>query len=59
MKKNIIYTLGLSLALVACDSYLDLEPKGSSVLNTTGDYLGLIENTGGFPFDSVRRSHFQ
>ena len=52
MKKNIIYTLGLSLALVACDSYLDLEPKGSSVLNTTGDYLGLIENTGGFPFDS-------
>lgn len=33
-----------SLALQACDRYLDIEPKGQALLNTTEDYLGLLED---------------
>jgi len=44
MKKYIaISGLCLSLFFMACDHFLDVVPKGKSVLNTTGDYLGLIE----------------
>lgn len=44
MKKYITLSiLSLSLFLGACDHFLDIVPKGKSVLNTTNDYLGLIE----------------
>lgn len=44
MKKYILIGgLCLSMFLVACDNYLDLVPKGESILSTTEDYLGLIE----------------
>lgn len=44
MKKYIaIGSLCLSMFFAACDNYLDLVPKGQSVLNTTSDYLGLLE----------------
>lgn len=31
------------LLLASCDSYLDIEPKGRAMLETTDDYLGLLE----------------
>lgn len=31
------------LLLASCDSYLDLEPKGRAILETTDDYLGQLE----------------
>lgn len=37
--------LCLLLAFTACDNYLDLTPKGKAVLNTTSDYLGLLEES--------------
>ena len=44
MKKYIVIRiLSLSLFLGACDHFLNVVPKGKSVLNTTSDYLGLIE----------------
>ena len=44
MKKYIVISiLSLSLFLGACDHFLNVVPKGKSVLNTTSDYLGLIE----------------
>lgn len=44
MKKCMILgCLVVVMSLTACDKYLDLVPKGESVLNTTDDYLGLIE----------------
>ena len=40
MKKYIsIIGLSLIVLLTSCDNYLDLVPKGESVLNTTDDYL--------------------
>ena len=44
MKRNIIsICICAALSFSACDSYLDVVPKGKSVLNTTEDYLGLLE----------------
>ncbi len=44
MKKYIVIIwLSLVMGLTSCDNYLDLVPKGEAVLNTTDDYLGLIE----------------
>lgn len=44
--KNIILSCALlgALTLQSCDSYLDIEPKGQALLNTTEDYLGLLED---------------
>ena len=44
--KNIILSCTLlgTIALQSCDSYLDIEPKGEALLNTTEDYLGLLED---------------
>ena len=39
-KYIVIVSLCLSVFLMSCDNYLDLVPKGESVLNTTDDYLG-------------------
>jgi len=45
--KNIIRTIAISACvtfmLQGCDSYLDIEPKGRVQLESTEDYLGLIE----------------
>ncbi|MEG1585404.1 MAG: RagB/SusD family nutrient uptake outer membrane protein [Bacteroidales bacterium] len=41
-----------ALSFYACDNYLDIIPKGESVLNSTDDYLGLLEDMYGFPIDS-------
>lgn len=44
MKRNIILAcVCAAVGLSACDSYLDVVPKGKAVLNTTEDYLGLLE----------------
>lgn len=43
-KYIVIVSLCLSVFLMSCDNYLDLVPKGESVLNTTDDYLGLVES---------------
>lgn len=44
IKKNILLALFAgSLLHTSCDNYLDIVPKGEAVLNTTEDYLGLIE----------------
>lgn len=44
MKRNIILAcICAALGLSACDSYLDVIPKGKAVLDTTEDYLGLLE----------------
>ena len=44
MKKYIVVIwLSLVMGLVSCDNYLDVVPKGEAVLNSTDDYLGLIE----------------
>ena len=44
MKKYIVIIwLSLVMGLVSCDNYLDVVPKGEAVLNSTDDYLGLIE----------------
>ena len=53
MKRIIILCyLAASLLFCACDNYLDLVPKGQSVLNQTSDYLGLLEDMYGYPFYS-------
>lgn len=53
MKRNIIIgCIAAAFALSACDSYLDIVPKGESVLNETSDYLGLIEDIYGYPMQS-------
>lgn len=47
MKSLHISTLAacsLALMTASCDSYLDIEPKGRALLETTDDYLGLIED---------------
>lgn len=44
--------LAATLLFSACDNYLDIVPKGESVLNKTSDYLGLLEDMYGYPFDS-------
>lgn len=45
MKRNIILgCLCAALSFSACDNYLDVVPKGKAVLNSTSDYLGLIES---------------
>lgn len=33
----------ISIGAVSCDSYLDIEPKGRTLLVSTQDYLGLLE----------------
>lgn len=38
-----ILVAGLLMLSTSCDSYLDIEPKGKTLLETTGDYLGLLE----------------
>lgn len=44
MKRNIILTcIFATLGFTACDDYLDVVPKGKAVLNSTEDYLGLLE----------------
>ncbi|MDE6451318.1 MAG: RagB/SusD family nutrient uptake outer membrane protein, partial [Odoribacter sp.] len=44
MKKYIaIGSLCATLFFAGCDNYLDIVPKGQSVLNTTSDYIGLLE----------------
>jgi len=44
MKINIHAILtGSLLILASCDSYLDVEPKGKTLLESTDDYLGLLE----------------
>lgn len=44
MKKYIaIGSFCVSMLFSACDNYLDVVPKGQAVLNSTSDYLGLIE----------------
>lgn len=46
MKKIIIITavaVSALLGLQSCDNYLDIEPKGRAQLESTDDYLGLIE----------------
>lgn len=44
MKRHIILgCLCAALTFSACDNYLDVIPKGKSVLNTTSDYIGLLE----------------
>ncbi len=36
--------MSMAVALVACNDYLDVEPKGKALLKSTEDYLGLIED---------------
>ena len=44
MKRYIaIGSLCLTMLFAACDNFLDIVPKGKSVLNSTEDYLGLLE----------------
>ena len=44
MKRYIaIGCLCLTMLFAACDNYLDIVPKGQAVLNSTDDYLGLLE----------------
>ena len=44
MKRYItIGSLWLIMLFSACDNFLDIVPKGKSVLNSTEDYLGLLE----------------
>ena len=44
MKRNIILAcICAAVSLSACDNYLGIVPKGKAVLNTTEDYLGLLE----------------
>lgn len=53
MKRNIIIgCIAAAFSLSACDNYLDIIPKGESVLNQTSDYLGLIEDIYGYPIQS-------
>lgn len=44
--------LAVTLTFSACDNYLDIVPKGESVLNLTSDYLGLLEDIYGYPLDT-------
>ena len=44
--------IGAALCCTACDNYLDIVPKGESVLNKTSDYLGLLEDMYGYPLGS-------
>ena len=41
-----------SLLFAACDNYLDIVPKGESVLDKTDDYLGLLEDMYGYPLET-------
>lgn len=43
--KTLFAGLCLLLSVTACDNYLDITPKGEAVLNTTADYLGLLEES--------------
>lgn len=45
MKNKILMTVVLcgGMCLTSCDDYLDIEPKGTALLKTTEDYLGLLE----------------
>ena len=54
MKKYIVIIwLSLTMGLMSCDDYLDLVPRGESVLNTTDDYLGVVESlTPSYPMTS-------
>ncbi|MGL5272813.1 MAG: RagB/SusD family nutrient uptake outer membrane protein, partial [Phocaeicola sp.] len=53
MKKYILSScLAVMTLLSACDNYLDLTPKGESVLNKTSDYIGLIEDMYGLPIET-------
>ncbi len=54
MRKNIIATyICIALCCSACDSYLDVTPKGKAILNSTEDYLGLLEQIDvEFPIDN-------
>lgn len=44
--------LAAAMTFSACDNYLDLVPKGESVLNKTEDYMGLLEDMYGYPIQS-------
>lgn len=44
--------LAATLLFSACDNYLDIVPKGESVLNKTSDYLGLLEDVYGYPLST-------
>lgn len=54
MMKHYLYScmIGLALLGTACDNYLDITPKGMSVLDKTDDYLGLLEDMYGYPIES-------
>lgn len=53
MKRHIATScLAATLLFSACDDYLDLVPKGESVLNKTEDYMGLLEDMYGYPIES-------
>ena len=54
MKRNIIIgcIAAATFIFTACDNYLDLVPKGESVLNETSDYLGLLEDMYGYPLET-------
>lgn len=64
MKSKIIAAcICIAFSLTACDSYLDVVPKGKDVLSTTEDYLGLLEHIvvdypiDNFPYISNEQSH--
>lgn len=48
----IVTSMVAGLLFGACDSYLDIVPKGESVLNKTSDYTGLLEDMYGFPLET-------
>lgn len=53
--KKFTYLFSLILAISffsSCDDYLDIAPKGETVLSKTDDYLGLLEDMYGFPISS-------
>lgn len=54
MKRNIIIgcLTVMTLTFTSCDNYLDLVPKGKSILNETSDYLGLLEDMYSYPIDN-------
>lgn len=45
--RNILYTVALTASVMpfmtSCDNYLDIPPKGQTMLESTQDYLGLLE----------------
>lgn len=54
MKRNIFISCLVATAFTfsACDNYLDIVPKGESILNKTEDYLGMLEAVYGIPLQN-------